>query len=125
MSAIDYAAIAAEATQVIKDAGSVLTLVSTDGTDVYDPVTGTSTPADPGAETPFNGVMLNIDQKYAQTIGTQNIELQDQLIYMEPSVAVPTIGDKVLIAGETWAVVNVVVISPAGIPVLFILQVRP
>lgn len=125
MSAIDYAAIAAEATQVIKDAGSVLTLVVADSADVYDPVTGTTNPAGPGAEVNFNGVMLNIDQKYAQTIGTQNIELQDQLIYMEPSVAVPTIGDKVIIGGGTWSVVNVVVISPAGTPVLFILQVRP
>jgi hypothetical protein len=122
---IDYAELAVVATGLIKEAGMTMTLVSTDGADVYDPVTDVTTPAGPGAETPFMGVLLNIDSKYAQKVGTENIQLRDMLVYMEPSVVAPKMEDSIRIDGETMDIVNVERVAPAGIAVLYILQVRP
>lgn len=125
MSAIDYAGLAQVATDLVRDAGRALILRSASPTDTYDPVTGTTTLIGTGTETPFNGVTLSIDEKYAQTIGTENIQLRDELVYMEPSVVVPRLEDEVLIDGNPWEVVHVSRIAPNGIPLLYILQVRP
>lgn len=122
----DYSEIAAEATEAIREYGMELRLRSANGADIYDPVSGEYTgTVPPGAETPFNGVRLNIDTGYAQKIGTQNINLQDELVYMEPNAVTPNLSSQVLIDGGWWDVVRVEKVAPANVPVLFILQVRP
>lgn len=122
---LDYADIALDVIDVMKEVGVQMMLKSANGADVYDPVTGVVTPSDPGAETPFNGVRLNIDSKYAQKVGTQNIQLQDELVYMEPGRAVPTMQDEVDFGKGWWSVVRVEEYAPANVPVLYIMQVRP
>lgn len=126
-SSLDYNGIAADVTDVLKDVGMPIIIKSLAGGDAYDPVSGEdpTTPVPPGTEVTVNGVRFGIDVKYAQKVGVQNIQTQDELVYIEPSVMVPSMEDQVNFGEGWWSVVRVEKYAPTNIPVLYILQVRP
>lgn len=127
---IDYAQIAADATELIKEFGTAMLLRSNSSEDIYDEVTGETTPG-PGGPTDVEiyGVKVAPTTEYTQSIQDGSVHASDMLIYMEPSVKYPNLEDTIVIEDksiiEVWQVVNVQEIKPATIPVLYIVQVRP
>ena len=126
----DYAEIAATATELIKEFGTQMILRSSSSEDVYDPVTGETTPGPSGStDVPIFGVKVAPTVEYAQSLADGSVQARDMLIYMEPSVKYPNLEDTIVIEDNTvievWQVVNVQEIKPATVPVLYIVQVRP
>jgi hypothetical protein len=120
----DYAALAAEAAATIREEGCAMTLrVTTPGE--YDPATGvdsTATVADHAAV----GVLTNpfISQREAY-FANSLVQSGDKVVLMGATVAVrPAAGHQVVIGSDVWQVVAVVAVEPAGVPVLYKVQVR-
>ena len=125
----DYDEIAVEATELIKEFGTQMILSGTAEAPVYDPVTGFETdPGDP-LITPFFGVKVAPTVEYSQSIPDGSVQARDMLIYAEPGIPYPNRQDTITIntrgAIEVWQIVNVQEITPADVPVLYIIQVRP
>lgn len=138
----DYTELKTDAQEMIREFGQMMVLSRTvadpdappagpDGD--YDPVTGitynpTTGVNDPTLQedTPFYGVAIAPTEEYTQSVGAQNVQLRDMLIYMEPGVIEPRLSDAVVFSSdEVWQIVNKVEVSPSGDDVLYILQVRP
>lgn len=127
---MDYADLAATATELIKEFGTAMILRSSSTEDIYDEVTGVLTPGVSGAtDLPIFGVKVAPTREYTQSIAEGSVHSRDMLIYMEPSVKYPNLEDEIVIedaaAVEVWQIVNVQEIKPATVPVLYIVQVRP
>lgn len=143
MSTFDYSEFAETAIELIREFGQQIILSRSVSENppadppaaggVYDPITGiTHYPAtgesDPTVEQtyPFHGVTLGMTEEYTQAVGAQNVQLRDTLIYMEPNIVKPRMSDTVVFTStEVWQIVNILTVSPAGVDVLYILQVRP
>lgn len=126
----DYAELAKSATDLITEFGVQMVLRSVSAEDVYDPITGETTPGPGGAtDTPFMGVKLAPTTEYTQSLADGSVQARDMLIYMEPGIKYPRLDDTVVIEDasviEIWQIVNVQEIKPATVPLLYILQVRP
>lgn len=125
-----YEELAADATELIKEFGTTMTLRSNSAEDVHDPIEGTVTSGTSGStDVTVYGVKVAPTAEYAQSIPDGTVQARDMLIYMEPSVRYPELDDMIIIEDrqviETWQIVNVQEIKPATVPVLYILQVRP
>lgn len=120
----DYAALAAEAAATILEEGCPMTLrVTTPGT--YDPETGTETGA-VVADHPCVGLLTNpfASQREAY-FANSLVQSGDKVVLMGATVAVrPQAGHQVVIGSDVWQVVAVVTVEPAGVPVLYKVQVR-
>lgn len=121
---IDYDAIAGQLMPVIKSTGITLNFTrETKGQS--DPATGTR------AESTYqnfsaNGVVLEYSAKDS---GLSHIEgtvirKDDKKILLEANGYIPDIDDEVKIKGVSFNVVGVKPLSPAGIDVIYTLQVR-
>lgn len=126
----DYSDLAATATELIKEFGIAMILRTSDSGDVYDPVTGETTPGPGGAtDVTIHGVKVAPTTEYTQSIAEGSVQSSDMLIYMEPSVKYPNLEDTIVIEDvsvtEVWQIVNVQEIKPAATPLLYIVQVRP
>lgn len=117
MTAFNYAATAATASRLLARFGAACTLKRVSGT-AYDPATGTNVPT--YTDVPTTAAVFAYDQKYID--GTL-IRQGDHLAYCAPAVA-PTQGDRLVWNGATLEVVAVKPVSPAGVPVLFEVQLR-
>ena len=84
---------------------------------------GTTGATDP-TERDVQGLTLDITEEYSTSVGGNNIQSRDQLIYLTPDSA-PTLKDKIVFDGGAWQIVNLVTVKPALTPVLYVLQVRP
>lgn len=127
---MDYTELAVTATEMIKEFGTGMILRSSSSEDVYDPITGETTPGPGGpTDTPIFGVKAAPTTEYTQSMADGSVQATDMLIYMEPSVRYPSLEDTIVIEDnaviETWQVVNVQEIKPATVPLLYIVQVRP
>lgn len=113
----NYPATAATATRLLERFGAACTLIRTT-TGTYDPATG----SDPVTtqSLPTTAAVFAYDQKYID--GTLILQ-GDQLAYCAPAVT-PKQGDSFTWQGTTFSVIAVKPISPAGIPVLFEVQIR-
>ena len=120
MSAVDYAAIQAGATEAIRDAGKPMTLRIQTGS-VYDPVTQTNVPA--YADYPVSGLVLNYKGRTNES-GTY-VQTDDKKLLLSVSDAPePTTGAQVIDGADAYTVQAVKALSPAGINLLFELQGR-
>jgi hypothetical protein len=122
---IDYASLQKTAANLLKNAGMPIVILRPDGTaGVYDPVTGTY--AATGSDTSYtvSGVVVGVTVGYAMA-NAGNIEARDRLVYVSAGGVVPVPTDRVRIDGAAWGIVKIDTIAPAGIPVLYTLQVRP
>lgn len=114
-----YSSPAAAAVRLLTKFGRPVTLIKTT-TGEYDPATGTvsqSTSSFPAVAADFAYELRDID-------GT-TIQRGDKRMLMAPDVAqAPANGDVVQVGGESWSVISVDTLAPAGEPVLYTLQVR-
>ena len=119
---IIYDAAAVMALNMITDFGQTITLRNiTPGT--YDPATGTQ-PPELIQEQPASGILLDykgFDLQPGTLIQQGDKKLKVPAKGLEWS---PTLQTKAIIQDETWSVVNVKEINPAGVAILYELQVR-
>lgn len=113
----NYPATAATATRLLQRFGAAATIKRHSGS-AYDQATGTSTPTYTDHAT--TAAVFAYAQKYID--GTL-IQQGDQLAYCAPGV-VPEQGDRFGWQGATLTVIAVKPVSPAGVPVLYEVQVR-
>ncbi len=116
---LDYKALRQDVTRILKDFGQPLRLVRSKNP-VANPVAGTV--SDSGDVTySIVGVITNYD---ARVIDGDLIRSEDKEAYVQAFVE-PQAGDTLVEAtGREWAVVNFNSIEPAGISVLYTLQLR-
>lgn len=117
MPTFDYPATAATATRLLERFGAAATVRRVSGS-AYDPDTGTTVPTYTDHAT--TAAVFAYDQKYID--GTLILQ-GDQLAYCAPAVA-PAQGDKFTWQGADLTVVAVKPVSPAGVPVLYEVQIR-
>ena len=121
--ATDWNAEAAEVTATLADEGQPVTLrVVTAGE--YEPGAGvTQTTADyPASAVLFD---YNLQQAGAQFADGGMILLGDKQAYLSVPAIAPQPGHLLIdVTGQTWHVVNVKSVAPAGAPVLYELHVR-
>lgn len=118
--AFDYAALRAEVDQILAEFGRACELRRGSGSPVVDPVSGTVTP---GAPQVFQvvGVVVDYNDKL---VDGETIKRGDRLVYVQ-AVERPRVGDTFVEAnGTQWSVVDFDAVDPAGVAVLFSLQVR-
>lgn len=113
----NYPGTAATATRLLQRFGAAATLKrQTAG--AYNPATGTSTPTVASLAT--TAAVFAYAQKYVD--GTL-IREGDQQAFCAPAVE-PAVGDVLTWQGSDYQVVMVRPVSPAGVPVLFEVQIR-
>lgn len=117
-----YDEMAVVALDMITEFGQPVTLRDTN-VGSYDPSTGTNAP-DIVLEQVAKSMLL--EYKGYEFQNATLIQQGDRKLKI-PAVGLqwpPTLKTKAVIQGRTWSVVNVKEISPAGIPILYELQVR-
>lgn len=125
-----YDEMAQTATEMIREFGWPMILRSSSPQDEYDPIEGTLTvEADGVVNTPVFGVKIAPTVEYTQSMADGSVQSKDMLVYLEPSAKYPNLEDVLVIEDqsviEIWQIVNVQEIKPAGVPLLYIVQVRP
>jgi len=121
----DYTEIAADVIEIIEEFGRSLALTSPGTGGEYDPVLGGTVGGTGPTSRDVQGITLDITEEYSASVGGNNIQSKDQLIYMMPAEPAPTLQNSVFFDDKSWNVVNMVTVKPALTPVLYILQVRP
>jgi hypothetical protein len=112
-----YDEIAADVSAILAESGLLTSLRRvTPGT--YDPTTGTSAPTTASAV--ITAVMLDYPIRYID--GTKILHGDKQAL-IAPGNA-PQVNDEILWLNEWWRVVSVETTAPAGVPVLYTVQVR-
>lgn len=114
-----YTNMAATAARLIEQFGTPVNLKRTVGGSV-DPVTGVETA---GTETVYvpNGIFKEYDEKMID--GTR-IQYGDRMLILDNTIE-PIASDEIEISGNYWNVVSPIKAkSPAGIPLVYIAQVR-
>lgn len=118
--AFDYAALRVEVDKLLAEFGQQCQLRRAGAPVTVDPVAGTVSGA---AEQSFDvvGVVVDYDEKL---VDGATIMRGDRLVYVQ-AVERPRQGDTFVEAsGVQWSVVDFSAVDPAGVPVLFSLQVR-
>lgn len=117
MTSFQYPATAATAARLLERFGAAATLKRQSGT-TYDPTTGTSTQTYTSYAT--TAAVFNYAQKYID--GTL-IQAGDKQAYCAPAVT-PEQGDRFTWDVADYTVVDVKAVAPAGVPVLYEVQLR-
>jgi len=121
---MNYAATAKKAAATLKKAGTSMVLrVTTPGT--FDPVAGTET-GEIVTDYACSGILTNpfVSQQEA-FFANSRILTNDKVALIGATVAVrPNPGNVLVIDSVEWQVVAVIAVEPAGIPLLYKLQVR-
>lgn len=122
MSAIDYTDLAATATELLADFGVAMTLSRASlVAPTYDPATGVATPSGP-ATYPTVGVKLG---HIAREADGQQVRVVTQKVYLSVAETVePKPGDTLTIGTEVFQILVCNTLAPAGVAVLYEVQVR-
>ena len=116
----DYAEVASVAAGLIDDFGAAATLVRV-GSPVYDPATGLTGPGDAFPE-PVVAVVFDYDQKM---IDGSLIQSGDKQAFVSVvGLTVPRTSDAFWWVGKIYTIIMVKALAPAGVPVLYELQIR-
>ena len=116
----NYAEIAADVDLMIYEAGQSMTLKVSSGA-AYDPETGSSVVT--YTDQAGHGCVVDFDKKLID--GTK-VRIGDKLVLLSPlGISEPKDGDQLVIGADTWQLVPpVTVTAPAGVAVLYEVQVR-
>lgn len=115
----DYDAIAGDVTELLAEFGGPLTLRQTrGGTYVDGAMTGTTT-----TETKGNGVIVDYSLGFLAMAGGL-VQAADRRCLLEPGVPQPQPDDEIVQGTQTYVVIRVSTVAPAGTVVLYDLQVR-
>ena len=115
-----YSDMATTADELITEFGQAVTLKASAGA-AYDPETGSSVVT--YADQSGHGCVVDFDKKL---IDSTKVRIGDKLVLLSPlGISEPKDGDQLVIGAETWQLVPpVTVTAPAGIAVLYEVQVR-
>ena len=115
-----YSDMADTADELIAEFGQAVTLKVSAGT-TYDPETGSSVVT--YTDQSGHGCVVEFDKKLID--GTK-VRVGDKLVLLSPiGITEPKDGDQLVIGAETWQLVPpVTVTAPAGVAVLYEVQVR-
>ena len=118
----DYADLAATAVELLADFGMAMTLARpTDIPATYDTATGVATPVGPDTYT-VTGIKLDYS---VREIDRENVQAGDQRVYLSTDGAVPPKpGDTLRIGSDVFRVMRAGNLSPAGVDLLYDVQVR-
>lgn len=122
-----YTRLAETSRRILADKGQAVTLRRQTSTE-YDPSTGAPEAGTP-AELAMVGALMNFADQARVGIrlrpGTM-VREGDRRLLLAPVAgeADPASGDTIVIGAATWSVIDVEPIAPAGVPVLYIAQVR-
>lgn len=117
MAAFNYPKTAATATRLLTRFGAAAIIRRESGT-AYDPATGTMQPS--YANLPTTAAVFAMPQQYIN--GTLILQ-GDQQAFCVPGVE-PKQGDAFAWQGLDYTIISVKPVSPAGVPVLFEIQIR-
>lgn len=119
----NYANSSATAQKLLANFGQDVT-ITTVTVGVYNTATQTTATT----ETPYTAkaVLLDYTRNDAGAMTVGNIEVNDKKLLVSPVglTVLPNANDRATIDGEVWNIVNVKVIKPASITVLYELQIR-
>lgn len=115
-----YADLALTADELLTEFGAGATLSRTVAGG-YDPATGISAPESVDVQS-ITAVCIDYDAKYID--GTLIIRGDKQVFMSAKDVTLPMAGDRFAWQGADYAVIAVAPLAPAGLTVLFELQVR-
>lgn len=120
----DYGPLRNTADRLLARFGRDMLLEQADMDDVYDPISGEiiEGPDQPVSIT-IRGVTLAPTEEYAGTVGFENIEKGDMLVYIQ-ATAKPTLSSTIKVDERVWQIVNVQPVQPAELPLMYIVQVR-
>lgn len=106
------------ARELLEEFGATWSITRTTGEDIDD-VTGAVTP---GTDTVYypKGVLTNYNNNQ---IGQGLIQAGDRLLILDDTVE-PLLDDKPTIGGQAWNVISVEISEPAGVPLIYKVQVR-
>lgn len=114
----DYAELAQVAAGLLAEFGQTATLLSA-GAGGYDPAALSHT-----AQTAeYRGKAAGFAYK-SHEIDGHLVLSGDVKIYLERIAVVPKVGDKIVLSGKTWRIMQVSPIAPAGFDVVYVLQGR-
>jgi hypothetical protein len=115
-----YSDMATTADELITEFGQTVTLKVSAGA-AYDPETGSSVVT--YTDQSGHGCVVDFDKKLID--GTK-VRIGDKLVLLSPlGISEPKDGDQLVIGAETWQLVPpVTVTAPAGVAVLYEVQVR-
>lgn len=114
-----YGGLRVTADRLLRDKGQAMTL-NTNASGAYDPETG-------AAVTPANVACTGVILDYtAQEIDGTQIETRDRKIILSAVglPAPPDAGDTITVQGAIHAIIDVKPLEPAGLAVIYTLQVR-
>jgi hypothetical protein len=117
--AFDYSPLAAVAVSLIADFGQDATVRRVSG-GTYDPVTGTST-GDTTTDTSVRAVVVGIAKDYAEQLGG-NVQAGDRMALIATNE--PLVSDSLILGSETWAILDVQIVNPGGVALLYKAHVR-
>lgn len=114
-----YESLGSTASALIGSKGLAATLIKvTEG--AYDPATSSSAPA-----TVSLAANVAVFDYKDRDIDGERVQRGDRRVLMSPDVQqAPEVGDKVNIQSVVYQVIDVITVSPGGIPVLYKIQVR-
>jgi hypothetical protein len=115
-----YEEMAATASELLAEFGAPVVLERVDSDGVFDPVAGTDSSTTKTLNT--TGLSQRVTKRWRDELGP-GVENGDSILVLDPGVK-PEIGDKATIGALSMAVVQVVEVSPAGIPLIYFAQVR-
>lgn len=115
---INYTGLAATAQKLIKNAGRAVQFYTPASGEVYDPISGTTSPGTPAVYIDGFGVKLS----YKHFEFNELVQAGDaKLIY---SGTKPSIGQYIDLDGETWRAQDVKPLEPAGTNLMYTVQLR-
>lgn len=118
--AFDYADMALTADELLAEFGAAATLTRTTAGQ-YDPETGTSTPESTVTQA-ITAVCIDYEAKFID--GTLIIRGDKQVFMSAKGVTPPAAGDKFTWPAAEYSVIAATPLAPAGIVLLYELQVR-
>lgn len=114
---MNYTASAATAARLLAKYGQAVTLRQV-VQGAYDPATGTTSQT--VTDVQRNGAVFDYG---TGTVDGTLIQQGDKQLYMEPGV-VPSMQHRVIVGGVEYGIVTIKEINPAGVPILYELQLR-
>lgn len=113
-----YVEMAQTALELLGEFGQQVTIVRESGASI-DPVTGATTPGTIQSWL-VNGVMRAYPDA---VIDGARIATTDRKLIIDSQIA-PILSDTVIVGGESWHIESITTVSPAGIALAYMLQVR-
>lgn len=114
-----YAGLASVAQKLLTEKGRPM-VVRRKGVASSNPAAGTVTTSAP-VDFTVNGLLLGYKDYFA---ASDLIQRGDRKAVIEAGVVTPTKEDRLVVDGQSWTIIDVETVNPAGTPLLHKLQVR-